>query len=371
MVFCQERLGIFFTNHVSFLRSEIGTVLTRNSIPAFCPYFQFYTRYHLLPAEAAWCTTQTLFKDYWTIFPCPFVPGIHIWTPLTTYRQSAFLQPPEERRNSSPLGVPDSGCPDSGCNCCCSCCCFCCNFISFCCSLGDAGTSRQYVESTLQPSGIEGYISQLWLGCCWRRRDFWGASSNFIRTPHGSSMAFEEALGMSPKHPGPQFPRSDAPIICGSLLLHHPLRLTSNIPYEDWPLDGRSRTLRLNVCCKPNFSKPFFVTTLITNKTMKTENDKLEHSTWCWQLAAPIGIPWHLALHLLHQLASFHLPAWETGFISQRLGRTRSTVFGVKTKNDRHTQPGLMYLMYIYFLREFCKHGFATFSLKNIYISIL
>lgn len=45
-----------------------------------------------------------------------------------------------------------------------------------------------------------------------------------------------------------------------------------------------------------------------------------------------IGIPWHLALHLLHQLASFHLPAWETFFFSQRLGRTRSTVFGVKTK---------------------------------------
>lgn len=213
---------------------------------------------------AASCTTQTLFKDYWTIFPCPFVPGIHIWTPWNPTDKGIS---PENRRKGgkSPLGVPDSGCPDSGCNCCCSCCCFCCNFISFCCSLGDAGTSRQ----SLQPSGIECYISQLWLGCCWRRRDFWGASSNFIRTPHGSSMAFEEAAALSPKHPGPQF-QDNAPIICGSLLLHHPLRLTSNIPYEDWPLDGRSRTLRLNVCRKPNFSKPFFVTTLITNKTMKT-----------------------------------------------------------------------------------------------------
>ena len=179
-------------------------------------------------------------------------------------------------------------------------------------------------------------------------------------------MAFEEAAALSPKHPGPQFPRSNAPIICGSLLLHHPLRLTSNIPYEDWPLDGRSRTLRLHVCCKPNFSKPFFVTTLITTNHENIVSDKLEHSTWCWQLPShhvtmcnryQLGCPgiWLCISCISWLLSTF--PHEKRVFCLQRLGRTRSTVLVWKQKNDRHTQPGLMY---IYILREFCKHGFRN-----------
>lgn len=44
-------------------------------------------------------------------------------------------------------------------------------------------------------------------------------------------------------------------------------------------------------------------------------------------------------------------------------------LWGENTKNDRHTQPGLMYIYCIYW-ESFANMVFATCSLKNIYISI-
>jgi len=84
-----------------------------------------------------------------------------------------------------------------------------------------------------------------------------------------------------------------------------------------------------------------------------------------WQCAiAIIGMPWRLALHLLLQVASFHL-AWETVFFA-KTWENEAYCFWWKQKYDRHTQPGLMYIYC-----EFRKNGFATSSLKNMFFSIL
>ena len=159
MHICQERFWDFPKNHVSFFGVKL--VLTYKKFhPSISPYFLFalaITCYLLRSLMYNPNIVQRLLNN----IPMSLRSWDSHLDTIDHLPTRHFSSHPEERRKITRLGVPDSGCPDSGCNCCCSCCCFCCNFISFCCSLGDARTSRQYVESTLQPSGIECYISQL------------------------------------------------------------------------------------------------------------------------------------------------------------------------------------------------------------------